>query len=190
MRASRAGTALAAGVVLGAIAVAIFRVAPAGHKSLGRHDPAPDFAGIEHWLNSSPLTIESLRGKVVLVDFWTYDCVNCARTLPYVTKWFTAYQQRGFVVVGVHTPEFAFERETSNVRAALERFGIRYPVAQDNAYATWKAYGNQYWPAQYLVDRDGTIVLEHMGEGGYDEMERAIRALLGDDTAKPTPGIG
>jgi thiol-disulfide isomerase/thioredoxin len=181
-----AGTVLAATLALGALATVAVHAPLAARPGLGVHDPAPDFAGIARWLNSEPLTIESLRGKVVLVDFWTYDCVNCVRTLPHVTQWFATYEQRGFVVVGVHTPEFAFERETSNVQAALERFGIRYPVAQDNAYATWNAYGNRYWPAQYLLDRNGTIVLTHMGEGDYDELERAIRALLGDGTSERT----
>ena len=142
------------------------------------YGPAPDFAGIEKWLNSEPLAMASLRGKVVLVDFWTYSCINCLRTLPYVTKWYDSYKDKGLVVIGVHTPEFAFERQTRNVQTAIKRFKINYPVAQDNRYATWKAYNNQYWPAAYLIDRKGTIVLKHIGEGKYDEMENAIRVLL------------
>ena len=142
---------------------------------------APGFAGIEKWLNSEPLTMEGLRGKVVLLDFWTYSCINCLRTLPHVTKWHERYKDQGLVVVGVHTPEFAFERQTRNVQTAIKRFGIKYPVAQDNQYATWKAYDNQYWPAAYLIDRKGRIVLKHFGEGRYDEMESAIRMLLASD---------
>jgi len=139
---------------------------------------APEFAGINAWLNSEPLTMAGLRGKVVLIDFWTYSCINCLRTLPYVTRWYDTYRDRGLVVVGVHTPEFAFERLTPNVRTAISRFGINYPVAQDNAMATWNAYENRYWPAEYLIDRSGRIVRKHFGEGGYGEMETAIRTLL------------
>jgi thiol-disulfide isomerase/thioredoxin len=139
---------------------------------------APNFVGISNWLNSGPLSITDLRGKVVLVDFWTYGCINCARTLPYVTRLYDKYKGKGLVVVGVHTPEFPFERSTATVQAAIKRHGIKYPVAQDNDYATWKAYHNQYWPAQYIIDRNGTIVFEHSGEGQYDEMERMIQKLL------------
>ena len=142
--------------------------------------PAPEFSGISTWLNSQPLTLEALRGKVVLVQFWTYSCINCARTLPYVTKWHEKYKDKGLVVVGVHTPEFAFERETENVETAIKRFGITYPVAQDNQYRTWRAYGNSYWPAAYLIDRSGTIVATQFGEGGYQQMENAIARLVGD----------
>jgi len=109
--------------------------------------PAPDFTGISTWLNSPPLTVVGLKGKVVLVQFWTYSCINCLRTLPYVTKWYKKYKDKGFLVIGVHTPEFAFEKETSNVETAIKRFGITYPVALDNQYSTWNAYQNLYWPA-------------------------------------------
>ncbi len=139
---------------------------------------APDFVGIEQWLNSPPLALAALRGKVVLVDFWTYSCINCLRTLPYVIGWHEKYKARGLVVVGVHTPEFGYERLTANVRRAIGRYGIGYPVAQDNAYATWKAYDNAYWPATYLVDHRGHIVLKHVGEGDYEETDRAIVALI------------
>ena len=141
---------------------------------------APEFAGISAWLNSPPLTMESLRGKVVLVQFWTYSCINCVRTLPYVTKWYDTYKDKGFVVVGVHTPEFAFERETANVETAIKRFGIKYPVAQDNQYRTWRAFGNQYWPAGYLIDKSGTIVATQFGEGDYQQMENTIARLVGE----------
>ncbi len=148
---------------------------------------APDFQGISNWLNSNPLTIASLRGKVVLIDFWTYSCINCIRTLPYVTKWYDTYKDQGLVVVGVHTPEFAFEKDPGNVADAIKHFGIHYPVAQDNNYATWNAYSNQYWPAEYLVDKNGDIVYIHFGEGNYDHTENAIRTLLGLNMAEATP---
>lgn len=143
---------------------------------------APEFAGITAWLNSQPLTMESLRGKVVLVQFWTYSCINCVRTLPYVTKWYDTYKDKGFVVIGVHTPEFAFESETANVETAIKRFGIKYPVAQDNQYRTWRAFGNQYWPAEYLIDKSGTIVATQFGEGNYQQTENTIARLVGEPT--------
>jgi thiol-disulfide isomerase/thioredoxin len=139
---------------------------------------APEFSGIEHWLNSEPLTMQSLRGKVVLVDFWTYSCINCLNTLPYVKSWHQKYQEQGLVVVGVHTPEFPFERSNDNVKTALKRLDIRYPVAQDNRYATWSAYNNQYWPALYLFDKKGQLVYSHFGEGQYEQTEATIRSLL------------
>ena len=122
--------------------------------------------------------MQGLAGKVVLVDFWTYSCINCIRTLPYVVSWYEKYKERGFVVVGVHSPEFAYEKSTRNVQDAIQRFGIRYPVAQDNGFATWKAYNNQYWPAFYLADSNGQVMRQHFGEGEYAEMEAAIEALL------------
>jgi thiol-disulfide isomerase/thioredoxin len=141
---------------------------------------APDFAGIDHWLNSDPLTMAGLRGKVVLVDFWTYSCINCIRTLPYVEGWYQKYAADGFVVVGVHTPEFAFEHDTGNVASAVVRFGITYPVAQDNEYSTWQAYSNEYWPADYLIDATGHIRSTHFGEGDYNQTEQEIRDLLAE----------
>jgi thiol-disulfide isomerase/thioredoxin len=139
---------------------------------------APDFTGINNWFNSKPLNIADLRGKVVLVDFWTYGCVNCVNTLPHVTELYAKYRDRGLVVVGVHTPEFPFERSASNVQAALKRHGITYPVAQDNDSRTWNAYRNEYWPAQYIIDQSGKIVFQHAGEGRYDEIERTVARLL------------
>jgi thiol-disulfide isomerase/thioredoxin len=141
--------------------------------------PAPDFRGIDHWLNSAPLSLAQLRGKVVLVDFWTFDCINCAHTLPHVQGWYDKYRDKGLVVIGVHTPEYASERDTGNVAQAIKRDGITYPVAQDNQYATWNAYGNQYWPAFYLLDQKGNLVYTHFGEGSYAQTEQRIRALLG-----------
>jgi thiol-disulfide isomerase/thioredoxin len=139
---------------------------------------APDFAGISNWFNSKPLHMADLRGKVVLVDFWTYGCVNCVNTLPHVTELYAKYRDKGLVVVGVHTPEFPFERSASNVQAALKRHGISYPVAQDNESRTWNAYGNRYWPAQYIIDQTGRIVFQHDGEGRYDEIDRTVARLL------------
>jgi thiol-disulfide isomerase/thioredoxin len=139
---------------------------------------APNFAGISNWFNSAPLNMTDLRGKVVLVDFWTYGCVNCVNTLPHVTELYAKYRDRGLVVVGVHTPEFPFERSASNVQAALKRHGITYPVAQDNDSQTWNAYRNQYWPAQYIIDQSGKIVFRHDGEGQYEQIDRTIARLL------------
>jgi len=154
---------------------------PAPGIEFSNYGKAPEFTDINHWLNSDPLAINQLKGKVVLVDFWTYTCINCIRTLPYVTKWYDTYKNNGLVVVGVHTPEFAFEKETGNVETAIKNFNIHYPVAQDNSYGTWQAFNNQYWPAEYLIDKNGTIVYEHFGEGNYDHTENAIRQLLGLD---------
>ncbi|PDT74579.1 thioredoxin family protein [Bradyrhizobium sp. C9] len=139
---------------------------------------APEFAGISNWFNSQPLKLADLRGKVVLVDFWTYGCVNCVNTLPHVTELYAKYRDRGLVVIGVHTPEFPFEHSATNVQAALKRHGILYPVAQDNNSQTWNAYGNQYWPAQYIIDQNGKIVFQHAGEGRYDEIDRTVARLL------------
>ncbi|HTS73605.1 MAG TPA: thioredoxin family protein, partial [Gaiellaceae bacterium] len=140
---------------------------------------APDFAGISAWLNSKPLTISSLRGKVVLVDFWTYSCINCLRTLPHLEAWDARYRKDGLVIVGVHTPEFAFEHVVSNVRSAVHRLGVHYPVAIDDGYHTWDAYQNDAWPAEYLIDRNGHVREIRAGEGDYDGTEQKIRALLG-----------
>lgn len=139
---------------------------------------APDFVGIDSWFNSAPLTVADLHGKVVLVQFWTYGCYNCVNTLPHVTRLYETYKDQGFVVVGVHTPEFPFEKSAGNVQAALRRHGIHYPVAQDNEYATWNTYQNRYWPAQYILDQSGKIVFQHAGEGAYDEMERVVKRLI------------
>ena len=141
---------------------------------------APEFAGVTDWLNSKPLTLASLRGRVVLIDFWTYTCINCLRTLPYLRAWDERYRDRGLTIVGVHTPEFDFEKDTGNVEDAIARNHLRYPVAQDNDYGTWDAWGNQYWPAKYLIDTTGRVRYAHFGEGEYDKTEAAIRSLLPD----------
>lgn len=166
---------------LGALGATQLAAAPA--PGLYDFGAAPDFAGIAQWLNSPPLTMAGLRGQVVLVDFWTYSCVNCIRTLPHVNRWAARYRDSGLVVVGVHTPEFAFEKSTPNVQAAMQRLGVKHPVAQDNLYATWKAWDNSYWPAHYLVDARGRIRYRHFGEGEYERTEAAIRALLAERKA-------
>lgn len=122
---------------------------------------APELTGIAAWINSSPLTMESLRGKVVLVDFWTYSCINCIRTQPYLNTWHEKYERDGLVIIGVHAPEFAFEKIENNVREASQKAGIKYPIALDNDFKTWNAYANRYWPAKYLIDKDGNIVYKH-----------------------------
>ena len=146
---------------------------------------APEFRAIEEWINSEPLTMAGLRGKVVLLDFWTYSCINCLRTLPHLTAWDDAYRDDGLVIVGVHTPEFAFEREPDNVRRAVRDHGIDYPVALDPDFGTWEAWQNRYWPAKYFVDRRGHIRYAHFGEGDYEESERVIRQLLAEGQDGP-----
>jgi len=150
----------------------------AGDDLFNANVKAPEIAGITNWINSEPLTIEGLRGKVVLIDFWTYTCINCIRTLPHVTSWYEKYKDSGFVVIGVHTPEFEFEKKTENVETAIKQYGISYPVPQDNNYSTWNAFNNRYWPAKYLIDKDGIVRYVHFGEGKYEETEKAIRLLL------------
>jgi cytochrome c biogenesis protein CcdA/thiol-disulfide isomerase/thioredoxin len=150
--------------------------------------PAPEFTDTQQWFNTPgdrPLTLHQLRGRVVLVDFWTYTCINCIRTLPYVTAWDERYRNEGLTVVGVHAPEFPFEREAGNVADAIAQNGIHYPVAQDNEYGTWNAYGNQYWPAKYLIDAQGRVRYSHFGEGEYGETEAAIRELLAEAGHRP-----
>src|ERR1700729_295080 len=152
----------------------------------------PSFAGATLWLNSPPLTPESLRGKVVLVDFWTYSCINCLRALPHVQSWYQKYKDHGLVVIGVHAPEFAFEKDAGNVRRAGADLKITYPVALDNDYAIWQAFNNQYWPAHYFIDATGHIRAHHFGEGNYDESEQTLRKLLTDagQTDLPPAGMG
>jgi len=142
--------------------------------------PAPEFSGLRGWLNSPTLTMTGLKGKVVLLDFWTYSCVNCIRTLPHMKLLHQKYSGQGLVLVGVHTPEFEFEKLPENVASAMKRFGIKYPVAIDSDNVTWKLYGNQYWPRQTLIDSTGMVRWEHAGEGDYDKMEEQIMRLLGE----------
>ena len=139
---------------------------------------APEFSGITQWLNSGPLTMESLRGQVVLIDFWTYTCINCIRTLPYLIDWNEKYADKGLTIVGVHAPEFEFEKVTENVIEASAELGVVWPVAQDNNFSTWRSYNNRFWPAKYLIDANGLVRYRHFGEGAYDETEEQIRNLL------------
>jgi cytochrome c biogenesis protein CcdA/thiol-disulfide isomerase/thioredoxin len=149
---------------------------PSGLPVLGT---APELdPGGGRWFNSDPLTLEALRGRVVLIDFWTYTCINCIRTLPYLKSWDRKYRDDGLTIIGVHTPEFPFERDAGNVEDAIDQSDIEYAVKQDNDYGTWDAFGNQYWPAKYLIDADGEVRYAHFGEGEYEETERNIRSLL------------
>ena len=144
-------------------------------------DRMPDtITATGQWLNSPPLTRENLRGKVVLVEFWTYGCINCRHTLPYVKAWSDKYSAEGLLVIGVHTPEFAFEKDRGNVERAVRDLGITYPVVMDNEYEIWNSYQNRYWPAQYLMDAQGQIRHKHFGEGAYQETENMIQKLLAE----------
>jgi thiol-disulfide isomerase/thioredoxin len=147
-------------------------------RSLPAAGELSSLSGATAWLNSPPLTAEGLRGKVVLVDFWTYTCINWLRSLPYVRAWADRYRDRGLVVIGVHTPEFAFERDLENVRRALGDLRVGYPIAVDNEYAIWRGFGNHYWPAVYVLDAEGRVRFRHFGEGEYEQSEQAIRRLL------------
>jgi cytochrome c biogenesis protein CcdA/thiol-disulfide isomerase/thioredoxin len=142
--------------------------------------PAPELTGLQTWINSNPTTLKDLKGKVVLIDFWTYSCINCQRTLPFVTKWYDTYKDQGLVVLGIHAPEFGFEKLESNVKQAVQDNKINYPAALDNDFATWRAYSNQFWPAEYLIDTNGIVRRTHFGEGKYAETEMAIQALLAE----------
>ena len=164
-------------------------MAAANHRdTLPIEGTLPPLEGAVQWLNSPPLTAEALKGKVVLVDFWTYSCINCLRTLPYVKAWAEKYRDQGLVVIGVHAPEFAFERDVSNVTKAMKDLGITYPVAIDNAYKIWRAFENQYWPAHYFADAKGQIRYHHFGEGDYAESERVIQQLLREAGARNVAG--
>lgn len=152
----------------------------------------PSLSGAVEWINSPALTNESLKGKVVLVDFWTFDCINCKRTLPYVKDWVKKYEKDGLVVVGVHTPEYGFERIIDNVKDKVKEYGITYPVAIDNNYAIWRNFDNQYWPAHYLIDAKGQVRFTHFGEGRYDDQEKMIQQLLEEakaDAKTPVPAV-
>jgi thiol-disulfide isomerase/thioredoxin len=154
------------------------------------YGPAPDLHDISAWINSKPLTLESLRGKVVLVDFWTYSCINCLRTLPYLESWDKRYRSTGLAIIGVHTPEFGFEHDLGNVRGAVRKLRVCYPVALDNDYGTWKAYANNYWPAHYLIDQQGNVREVHIGEGDYAQTEHHIRQLLAAGATGTLPNAG
>jgi thiol-disulfide isomerase/thioredoxin len=158
----------------------MMKAKPAPANDLPVESEFPSLSGAVEWLNSPPLTTQALRGKVVLVDFWTYSCINCLRAIPYVRAWAEKYKDQGLVVIGVHAPEFAFEKNIDNVRKAVKDLKIDYPVAIDNDYAIWRAFDNQYWPAHYFIDAQGRVRHHHFGEGEYDESEKVIQQLLAE----------
>ncbi|MGN6651082.1 redoxin family protein [Trinickia sp.] len=153
--------------------------ATAAGSQLVEQGPAPGFEGADRWYNSPPLSLDALRGKVVLVEFWTRECINCIHVLPHTRALYDTYAKDGLVIIGVHTPEYAEERDPSALQAAMKQFGVIWPVAVDNESRIWNAYGNRYWPALYLIDRSGHVVYRHYGEGDYEQTEARIRALLG-----------
>ncbi len=155
----------------------MFDLLPKGPK-------APELIPGGVWINSEPLTLEELKGKVVIVDFWTYSCINCQRTLPYLKKWYEKYADKGLVIIGVHAPEFEFEKSEKNLRKAVADFDLKYPIVQDNDFATWRAYSNRFWPAKYFIDKDGYVRYTHFGEGAYDESEKVIQELLSETGAE------
>lgn len=171
-----------------AIDYVVSSVKAAAAPDVSSQGEMPSLSGASAWLNSPALTSESLRGKVVLVDFWTFDCINCQHSIPHVNEWAKKYEKDGLVVIGVHTPEYPYERVIDNVRKSVARLGLNYPIAIDNDYAIWRAFDNQYWPAHYLVDARGQIRYSHFGEGAYEEQEQVIRGLLDEARmAAPAP---
>jgi len=185
---STAGGARAVSDATPSVATAANRpVSPAALQRLPIEGQLPSLAGATSWLNSAPLTRDALRGKVVVVDFWTYSCINCLRSLPYVKAWYEKYKGHGLIVIGVHAPEFAFEKDLDNVRRAVHDLGIPYPVALDNDYSIWRGFDNQYWPAHYFIDGEGHIRAHHFGEGDYDRSAEIIRQLLAEVGVKDLP---
>ncbi len=177
----------AVGAATAAIAIPTLKKSPApllatatppSAKSAAAGKLLPEFQGIREWLNSNPLTIAELKGNVILIQFWTFSCINCQRTLPHITQWHGQYAAQGLKVIGVHTPEFAFERDRANVEDALRQHQITYPVPIDNDFKTWNAYENGYWPHLFLADRQGVMRYDHIGEGAYEETEAMIEQLL------------
>ena len=150
------------------------------HIDESQFKKAPELSQIAGYINTNSITLADLKGKVVIVDFWTYTCINCIRTIPYLNSWYEKYAAMGLVIIGVHTPEFEFEKNTQNVKTAVQNFGIKYPIVQDNNMGTWNAYGNHYWPHKYLIDSQGFIRYDHIGEGGYADTEMVIRSLLAE----------
>lgn len=160
---------------------------PFSNVALTNGPIAPEIIPGGVWFNSKPLTLAKLKGKVVIIDFWTYTCINCQRTFPYVKEWWEKYKDKGLVIIGVHAPEFEFEKDKNNLVKAISDFGLTYPIVQDNNYETWQAYNNQYWPAKYIIDKNGIIRYAHFGEGDYDETEKDIQNLLKETGAKNIP---
>jgi len=183
-------TLLAGLMVVGTWGIAIVKhtrvEAQDTHSILGS-SPLYSLSAADGWINSKPLSAKELEGKVILVDFWDYSCINCIRTLPYVRAWADKYRNSGLVVIGVHTPEFDVEKQKPNVERAVKKFGITYPVALDNDYKIWNTFHNQYWPAHYFIDARGKVRYEHFGEGGYDQSERWIQELLKEANSKTMP---
>jgi thiol-disulfide isomerase/thioredoxin len=176
-----------AAVILGGAAVNAPLVEAQEPPSIVGSSPLHSLSDANGWINSGPLTAQQLKGKVVLVDFWDYSCINCIRAIPYVRAWADKYKDSGLVVIGVHTPEFDFEKQLPNIQKAVQRFGITYPVAVDSDDKIWNAFHNQYWPAHYFIDAKGKVRYEHFGEGNYDQSERWIQELLKEANAKPMP---
>lgn len=177
-------TSLRFAIAIVALSIALVAAWPGGWSTVGAQETpsmtfAPEITGADQWLNSPPLSLSALRGKVVLVEFWTHDCINCVHVLPHTKALYDSYGKDGLVVVGVHTPEYEEERDTAGVKAAIHHFGITWPIAVDNDYRIWNAYRNRFWPAIYLVDRNGRLVYRHYGEGSYDTIEAHVRQLLG-----------
>lgn len=168
---------VAAGAALMAALPSTWNASAATQSTVGA--PAPEIAGAERWFNSPPLTLDALHGKVVLVEFWARECINCIHVLPHTKALYDKYEKDGLVVIGVHTPEYDEERDPLSLQAAIRQYQITWPVAVDNDYRIWNAYGNRYWPAIYLIDRDGRLVYQSFGEGNYEETEQRVRALLG-----------
>lgn len=176
-------TSLRITVALAALGAALIAFWPNAWTAVSAEEPAtampaPDFSGAGRWFNSAPLTIDSLRGKVVLVEFWTRECINCLHVLPHTRSLYDRYAKEGLVVVGVHTPEYDEEHDPAQLETAIRQYQITWPVAMDNDYRIWNAYGNRYWPAIYLIDRSGHVVYRHVGEGNDDEIEQRVRQLL------------
>jgi thiol-disulfide isomerase/thioredoxin len=160
-------------------------------QNMGKYQRAPELKGIMGYINTDQnITLASLRGQVVIIDFWTYSCVNCLRTLPYLNAWYEKYRDDGLVIVGVHTPEFNFEKDYENVKDAVNRYDIKFPVVLDNGYSTWSAYQNNYWPRKYLIDRNGYIRYDHIGEGAYEETEKQIQELLSEKSSNSMMDAG
>ena len=175
---------IAAIIIIAALSTLVFNKAPqtktVSLADLPYNAPAPPIQGISGWINSPPLNLSQLRGKVVIIDFWTYSCINCIRTIPYLNAWYSRYGNDGLVIIGVSSPEFPFEHNYTNVENAVQRFGIKYPVALDNNFSTWTAYDNHYWPADYIIDKNGNVRYVTFGEGDYNQTEQVIRELLQD----------
>src|ERR1700689_4635654 len=173
--------------VLGCMAVSPNQIEAQEPPSIVGSSPLYGLSGATGWINSGPLTAKELKGKVVLIDFWDYSCINCIRVIPYVRAWADKYKGAGLVVIGVHTPEFDIEKQLPNVQKAVQKFGITYPVALDNNQAIWNAFQNEYWPAHYSIDAKGKVRFEHFGEGNYDQSEHWIQELLQERAGKPMP---